>query len=228
MTAAATVPMPLLYRCTPYSAWIPKRQCETNRARLRASKKEKGAYGTNPSQAALDAIGLSACGDCHGVEALAARGGMKPRAAGALQKAAESLPHPAGPPVSVRRPAPRRNYRVGASGIDAREAREEGKVKVEKCKAGLHELKGWNRTKAGDCRSCAMAAGRAKGKRGAHSTAVAALNAGAAATPEAEGRITLHIDVSISTAELSGWSPDRIAAFFAGIGQLVRAKDAAA
>jgi len=40
----------------------------------------------------------------------------------------------------------------------------------------------------------------------------------------AEGLVQFHIDVRVDMAELGGWSPERISAFFAGIAQVLAAK----
>jgi len=43
--------------------------------------------------------------------------------------------------------------------------------------------------------------------------------------PSRDGAISLDIRVSVSMAEMQGWSADRIGAFFAGIAQVLAAKN---
>jgi hypothetical protein len=40
----------------------------------------------------------------------------------------------------------------------------------------------------------------------------------------AEGAVQFHVSIRVTMAEMSGWAPDRIAAFFAGLAQVLAAK----
>lgn len=124
------------------------------------------------------------------------------------------------------------------------DTREEGETVPRKlnthCKQG-HEMKGDNlyvnpKTGRRSCRECQRAweqKHQQKKKGGSPRTApkvkrkTMVPRATAPVAFASDGKITLHVDVSISAAELSSWSPDRIASLFAGIGKLVGAKDAA-
>jgi hypothetical protein len=41
--------------------------------------------------------------------------------------------------------------------------------------------------------------------------------------PFARNRLTFYSDLSVSMAELAAWAPERIAAYFRGISQILRA-----
>jgi hypothetical protein len=45
-------------------------------------------------------------------------------------------------------------------------------------------------------------------------------------TQPTEGVVQFHISVKVEMAEFSNWKPDRIAAFFGGIAQVLAAKAA--
>jgi len=46
-----------------------------------------------------------------------------------------------------------------------------------------------------------------------------------AASPQKDGSINLEIGIQVNLAEMRDWTPDRIAAFFAGIAQILAAKN---
>jgi hypothetical protein len=39
-----------------------------------------------------------------------------------------------------------------------------------------------------------------------------------------EGAVQFHVAIRVSMQEMSGWTPDRITAFFAGLAQVLAAK----
>jgi hypothetical protein len=92
-----------LFRCPPLSAWMLKRQCETNRAKVAKAKTTKANTIKAITEESIEALGLEACRQCPGVEVLARKRGVpRPRPVTSL-----ASPAPAGPRERPRVVTPR-------------------------------------------------------------------------------------------------------------------------